>query len=338
MAARLLLGLDSYSYHYAAPVWGSKPAAPLTVEGYLERAADLGVDGLELADMRHFPSTDPAILEPLRARARDRGLYVELGTGGVDFDHLRQTLRLAKWFGTSVVRTFVSIGRTWGGQEHYAAGLERVVAGLRRIAPVCDEAGVALAIENHQDLTAGELVELLDAVAHPLIGVCWDTGNSLGVLEHPLEGLELVADRVWTVHLKSYAVLPHFGGKRASGYCLLGVPVRHNLDMLRRAMAILAARSPASQLHVNVESALEHIPVVPQRPGWREEHVAAAERIVEALGVAPSRVSELRQEWAPWVVRPDSRLDEILSLEDRLVRRSVREARGLVGSGAGASG
>jgi hypothetical protein len=103
-------------------------------------------------------------------------------------------------------------------------------------------------------------------------------------------------------------------------------------------MAILAARSPASQLHVNVESALEHIPVVPQRPGWREEHVAAAERIVEAFGVAPSRVSELRQEWAPWVVRPDSRLDEILSLEDRLVRRSVREARGLVGSGAGASG
>ena len=36
-----------------------------------------------------------------------------------------------------------------------------------------------IAVENHGDFTAAQLKALLDAVGHPRVGACLDTGNSL---------------------------------------------------------------------------------------------------------------------------------------------------------------
>ena len=81
MAKHLRLGLDTYSYHFAAAIWPPSPPEPLTLEGYLDRAADLAVDGLALADMGHFESTDPEAVRRLTALARDRGLLVGISSG-----------------------------------------------------------------------------------------------------------------------------------------------------------------------------------------------------------------------------------------------------------------
>lgn len=331
MAARFRLGLDTYSYHIAAPIWPPCPPEPLTPEGYLDRAAELGADGLALADMRHLPRTDRQAAAELKARADGLGLYLELGTGGVDVDHLRSVLRLARELGGSVVRTFVSIGRTWGGAERYPQALQQVVQALRRVTPTCEETGVALAVENHQDLTSRELAELLEQVDHPLVGVCWDTGNSLAVLEHPLEGLRDLADRTFTVHLKSYALLPHAAEGNPPGYTLVGVPVEHNRQMLRETLALLARHSPAEELHINVEAAVEYIPVTPARTGWRPEHAAAASRILRMYGLLDAAAEACQAEaLADWLPRKDMAIEELLLLEERLVRESVRQARALL--------
>lgn len=329
MAKRLQLGLDTYSYHIAAPVWPPRPPEPLTLEGYLDRAAELGVDGLALADMRHFASTDPRAVGELKSRADRLGLYVELGTGGVDTEHLRCTLRLARQLGGSALRTFVSIGRTWSMADDPRA-LPQVARALRQAAQACEETGVALAVENHQDLTAPELAELLDRVDHPLVGACWDTGNSLGVLEHPLDGLALLADRTSTVHLKSYAVLPPPADGPRAGYVLVGVPPDHNRDMLRRSIAMLLEASPAESLHINVEAAVEYIPVTPARPGWRAEYAEPAGRILQARGMDAAAGPSGPEAVAQWVPRGEMSLQQLVALEDRLVRESVAQARALL--------
>jgi len=323
VARRVLLGLDTYSYHFAAPFWAGRPAEPMTLTDYLDRAAELGADGLALADMRHFASTDPETVAAIGARADRLGLYLELGTGGVDFDHLRETLDLSRQLGSKVLRTFVSIGRTWSPPGEYEEALPGVVEALKRAAEACEASGVSLAIENHQDLTSEELAELLDAVGHPMIGVCLDTGNSLGVLEHPLDATRNLADRVLTVHLKSYGVLPAGAG---AGYVLVGVPIDHNRELLGEIVALLADRCAAEELHLNLEAAVEVIPVTPGRRGWRAEHAQAAERLLAALPPPD------RQALGLWTPDPDISVSnpELLALEDRLVRASVSQARALV--------
>ncbi len=322
MARRLRLGLDTYSYHFAAPIWAGEPDEPMTLEDYLDRAAEMGADGLALADMGHFNSTDPEAVAALKARADAAGLYVELGTGGVDLDALRHAMQLSRQFGSDVLRTFVSIGRTWAPQE-YDDARPRVVEALRRAGQAAEQTGVALAVENHQDLTSVELAELLDAVDHPLVGVCLDTGNSLGVLEHPLDAARNLADRVRTVHLKSYALHPVLTG---AGYVLVGVPIDANRALLRQIVALLADRAAVEELHLNLEAAVEVIPVMPGRPGWRDEHAAAAARLLESL---PAGDETLLAAWTP---DPDAAINspELLALEDRLVRTSFRQAAELL--------
>jgi len=78
MGRRFLLGLDTYSYHLAAPVWPPAPREPMTLADYLDRAAELGVDGLALADMGHFTDTGEEALAALKARADARALLEEL--------------------------------------------------------------------------------------------------------------------------------------------------------------------------------------------------------------------------------------------------------------------
>ena len=64
------------------------------------------------------------------------------------------------------------------------------------------ELGLALALENHGDLTASQLAELLDRVGDETLGACLDTANALRVGDDPLEAARLLAPAVRMVHLK----------------------------------------------------------------------------------------------------------------------------------------
>ncbi len=57
------------------------------------------------------------------------------------------------------------------------------------------DAGVTLAIENHQDFGSAELVAFCEE-AGPSVGICYDTGNSFPVAEAPLDFTRVVAPHV----------------------------------------------------------------------------------------------------------------------------------------------
>ena len=76
---------------------------------------------------------------------------------------------------------------------------------LNQAAPQAAEYGVFLAIENHQDFTSAELVELCQTTA-PNVGICLDTANPLSVAEDPIDFAKTVANCVKHIHLKDYQV------------------------------------------------------------------------------------------------------------------------------------
>jgi sugar phosphate isomerase/epimerase len=62
-----------------------------------------------------------------------------------------------------------------------------------------------MAMENHQDLTAPELISVIQRVNSEQLGVCYDTGNSLAVLEDPILTAEQLAPYAFTTHFKNCA-------------------------------------------------------------------------------------------------------------------------------------
>jgi sugar phosphate isomerase/epimerase len=64
------------------------------------------------------------------------------------------------------------------------------------------EHGIRLAVENHGDLAAPELAELLDRAGDGYLGICFDTANAVRVDGDAVAAAALLAPRTWMVHLK----------------------------------------------------------------------------------------------------------------------------------------
>ena len=60
--------------------------------------------------------------------------------------------------------------------------------------------GLDIAIENHTDTFADEILWVADKLNHPLIGVCVDTANPLQVMENPSQAMEKMLPRAKCIH------------------------------------------------------------------------------------------------------------------------------------------
>ncbi len=317
------LGLDTYSYRYAAGLWEYAPRehAPMGLDHFLQKAAELNLDGLQLADARHLDSLEYGYVSELRRKVEASGLYLELGTAGTNPDHLQSMVRAAHVLGSPVVRTFVGKPRPTSAR-HMEEIVSAAAAEVRQVVPVCERYGVALAIENHQDLTTEELLSLLEQIDSQWVGVCFDTGNPVAVLEDPLESAEALAPLVKTVHLKDYQV-----AAGADGFSLFGCALGDGVVDLRRILEVL--RREAADVSLNIETYVGRHPMpvlgeayLRQFPETPALALGRTLRLVRDRGL--SREPQLGEERGA----PE---EEILAAEEELVVRSVGWAEEALG-------
>jgi sugar phosphate isomerase/epimerase len=77
---------------------------------------------------------------------------------------------------------------------------------LRKLLGAAEDHGVVLALENHIDLTADEMVDLVGTLSSPWLGVCLDTGNNLRMHEDPLVVAAKLAPLARATHVKDIGV------------------------------------------------------------------------------------------------------------------------------------
>jgi sugar phosphate isomerase/epimerase len=288
----------------------------MSLDHFLQKSTELGLDGLQLADARHLDSLEYGYVSELRRKAEALGLYLELGTAGTNPDHLQSIVRAAHVLGSSVVRTFVGKPRGMSGDE-----MRRVVAEaaaqLAQVMPVCERYSVSLAVENHQDLTTDELLSLLELVDSASAGVCFDTGNPLPLLEDPLESAQAFGPLIKTVHLKDYQVVATRDGFRLVG-CALG----DGCIDLEEILDFLLSEAPTAAINIETYVGSHDMPVLtdgylrglPETPAWALGRTLRLARDQGADETTMAVVQSLAE-------------GELLALEDEQVVRSVRWAQ-----------
>ncbi|MCC6484412.1 MAG: sugar phosphate isomerase/epimerase [Armatimonadetes bacterium] len=197
----LRLGLDSYSLHRTLDAL--EPYSAVRV--FLKKVKELKLDGWQF-DPRHLDGWNKDLVREIGAISRGEGLYLELGSGGFEHDHLIGRLEMAAQAGARSLRTFVA-------PERIAVGAERVreIAGfavphLTRLAAAACDLGVPVAVENHEDLTSEELQQMLEAIGSDCVGACLDAANALSVGEDPAECARRLAPCTIACHLKDWSV------------------------------------------------------------------------------------------------------------------------------------
>jgi sugar phosphate isomerase/epimerase len=265
IAARLRTMKFGYtSGMYPVPAGISEDDQPLW---HLRRAAELGCSMLQLTSLPE----NPQVREAFRAEAADRGLtlegnalaiFVPLGTTpGSNADALREQLTWARECGMSVVRAGygqLTLETTrFAPERNTDAQLEHVAACLTAAAPVAEEVGLPIAIENHCDFTGQEVAQVLRAVGSEWVGCALDTANGFTVFCDPNDDIEALAEFTFTTHMKDMKMVP----TPLPGTipilprgCRLG---EGHVDF-RRALLLLAERSPKAEgLHLVVEAGWE---------------------------------------------------------------------------------
>jgi len=190
-------GLDSYSFHLALA------AGRYDIFRTLDWLENRGFSGLQIningPDGR-FLGRDPSDLahvRRVRTTLEQKGFFAEVGGGHAsEPDTVARQLHLAADLGADTLRTVV------GFDTSLAHTMDRTRRSLEASLPLARQLGVRIAVENHEDITAAELHELLESIDDPLLGICLDTGNDLVVYGDPLDGARLLAPRAMTTHLK----------------------------------------------------------------------------------------------------------------------------------------
>lgn len=247
------IGVDSYSYHrllgYPRP-FEDPPAVTLANGGpaVITMARDVGcaVVSLQTCFLGEPERVDPGALlgaagdevELVLAWGHPHGLA--FGADPEALDDLGRWLPVAHALGGSLFRITVG-GPALRHAEPVDVQLRRTVEPLRHAVSMARDLGLELAVENHGDLTTGELMELLGLVGEPELGVCFDTANAARVGEDAVVGAACARDRVRMVHLKDIGS-PDTAADAVTGPVSVPfgegvIPVREVLEVLREPVA-----------------------------------------------------------------------------------------------------
>jgi sugar phosphate isomerase/epimerase len=190
----------------------------LSLEKWIEMAATLDVDGLELYS-GFLDLKDPAAWPRYRRMAEDHGLSVPMLCCSPDFTHpdpefRRQQVEREKGWIDMAATLGCQTCRVLSGQRRpelsREEGLTYAAECIRACLPHAAAAGVTLVIENHYKDNYWEYPEfaqamdvfcdLVDRVDSPGFGVNYDPSNTILAGEDPLELLRRVRHRVVSMH------------------------------------------------------------------------------------------------------------------------------------------
>jgi sugar phosphate isomerase/epimerase len=204
-AARARLGIATTSY-----LGFRRPKDTLE---FLEHCHSLGAAGIQAP----LTSLEDDYLKRLERRAKDLGMYIEVMAGlpRAEMKQFVATVEAAKRIGALCVRAACLGGRRYETFDTISKWQQFVTdshAALARAVPVLEKNRFPLALENHKDWTADEMVSLLKKYDSPYLGACLDTGNNIALLDDPMDLVQKLLPFTISTHIKDMGVAPYEDG------------------------------------------------------------------------------------------------------------------------------
>ena len=146
----------------------------------------------------------------------------------------------AKEAGATILRTVTSTGRryeVYHTEAEVRAFKAKAVESLTLAEPVLHRHKVKLAVENHKDWRADELATVIKKFQW--IGVTLDFGNSISLIEDPMQVIETLAPYAFSTHVKDMGLEEY-----DDGFLLSEVPLGNGILDIPKIMAVCEKHNP----------------------------------------------------------------------------------------------
>lgn len=219
-------------------------------QNYLAYCRGLGAGGMQV----RLGVLDGESAAALRKNAEQVGMHIE----GIvsppaskrDVARFDAEMRTAKQCGALAVRTVIVPGRRYErfkSLAEFREFLERGRRMLQRAAPIAEKHRLPLAVENHKDQRSDNRAKLLKQIGSEYVGACVDAGNSMALLEDPVETARQLAPFAFSVHLKDQAVREY-----EHGFLLADVPLGQGMIDLKQVVGILRKAKPKVRFNLEL--------------------------------------------------------------------------------------
>lgn len=245
------MGIVVHSYAYR---WNSKHQSQ-KYPGFsdalqlLEHCHQLGGGGVQVGVSNW--SLDFA--KKVRDKREQWALYLEGSIGlpkdANDLEAFETEVKNAKEAGAKILRTVCLSGRRYEAfhsLDEFEEFKNGSLRSLQLAEPVVRKYKVRLAVENHKDWRAPELAQILKEISSEWVGVTLDFGNSIALLEDPMEVVRTLVPYIFTTHVKDMA-LAEYG----DGFLLSEVPLGQGMLDLPKMVDLCRTHNP--QVTFNLE-------------------------------------------------------------------------------------
>lgn len=266
----------------------------------------------------------------VRDQRENLGMYLE-GSIGLpkskdDIDNFEKEVLASKEAGATILRTVCLSGRRYENFKTEAEFIDfkaKSILSLQWAEPIVRKHKMKLAVENHKDWRAAELVEIIKGMDSEWIGVTLDFGNNYSLLEKSEDVIGLLAPYSFSTHIKDMGVKSY-----SKGFLLSEVPLGEGIVDLKKGIDLCRKYNP------NITFNLEMITRDPlEIPCLEEDYWATFENISgpELAGILKMVREKSFSGELPYTrnLEPEQRLD----FEEANVLASLRYSKSELGLG-----
>lgn len=228
--------VHSYAFRWNSKIPSTKYPGFATAIDLLNHTSEIGAAGIQVV----VNGWDTDFAKKVRDRREKLGLYLE---GSISMPNSKdevaafeQTVINAKEAGATILRTVTSSGRryeVYHSNDEVEDFKKKAMEQLRWVEPVLKKHKVKLAVENHKDWTAPELATAMQMLSSENIGVTLDFGNSIALMEQPMNVVNKLVPYVVSTHVKDMAVEDY-----KDGFLLSEVPLGTGFIDLEKIFAL----------------------------------------------------------------------------------------------------
>jgi 3-oxoisoapionate decarboxylase len=284
---------------------------------FLVHCHGLGAGGVQIG----VSGWENDMAKQLRRKAETLDMFLEgsiaMPKKEPDLDKFIKEIRDGKEAGIKVFRT-VSLGprryEALNSRSEFEEFLKIAYKGLKWVKPILEKENVELAIENHKDWRTEELLKALNHFGSEHIGVTLDFGNSIALMEDPLETLGALAPFTFSTHIKDMALQ-----ESPEGFLMAEVPLGQGVLDLPKMVKV--CRSYRKNMRFNLEMITRDPLIIPclEKQFWSTMPDTKASELAGILSMVKAKHREL-----PRVSPLDT--EELLAAEENNIIQSLAYA------------
>jgi len=147
-------------------------------------------------------SLDSSDLKLIKNTADNADIELAIGGDGIEKEYIQKMLAIAESLRSRTVRVVILPKSESGKKLH----VRDVIKQVKSYVTDFEDAGISMLIENHDRYTSNEYLEMIEGVGSDSVGICFDTANSLGKLEHFRDSFLILKDHIRSCHYKEYSI------------------------------------------------------------------------------------------------------------------------------------